>query len=119
MRGVALGLAFLVAACGGSERPDREAVMRGQKVFATCAACHSVRGAAGVGPALNGVVGRTAGTLPGFAYSGALKGSGLVWTEEALVAFLQDPGSIAGINMAITPLSEADARDVVQYLKSL
>ena len=39
------------------------------------------------GPQLNGLPGLKAGTQPGYAYSAALKASGLVWTEATLAAF--------------------------------
>ena len=58
----------------------------GAKVFKTqCAVCHSpVAGKNMVGPSLFGVVGREAGSAPGFKYSAANKGSGVTWDEANL-----------------------------------
>lgn len=68
----------------------------GRKLFASCANCHVVGPGArhGFGPHLAGLVGRRAGSLPGFAYSSGMKGSGLVWNEATLTAFLRDPGGV-------------------------
>src|ERR1700733_13806964 len=60
--------------------------------FAICAVCHttSADGANSMGPNLRGVVGRKAGTAPGFQYSQAMKGSGIRWSPQELNAFLTD-----------------------------
>jgi cytochrome c2 len=65
----------------------------GEVIFRRCAACHRLGPDAtnSVGPVLNGVVGRTAGTYPGYSYSDANKTSGVVWTEKALAAYLPGP----------------------------
>jgi len=58
----------------------------GEKEFLVCKACHQIGPGAkiAIGPVLNGVVGRKAGTFPGFEYSPANKDSGIVWTPEEL-----------------------------------
>ncbi|MFG6485239.1 c-type cytochrome [Roseateles sp. BYS78W] len=68
----------------------------GRKLFASCANCHAVGPSArhGFGPQLNGLLGRKAGSLPGYAYSPGMKASGLVWNEATLTAFLRDPGGV-------------------------
>jgi cytochrome c len=68
----------------------------GRKVFAGCVNCHAVGAQArhGFGPHLNDLMGRKAGSLPGYAYSPAMKASGLVWTEATLTAFLRDPDAV-------------------------
>jgi len=71
-------------------------VKKGKKVFKKCKACHAVgEGAkAKVGPPLNNIIGRTAGTFEGFKYSTVMtaKGSeGLVWTDETLAEFVKGP----------------------------
>ena len=68
----------------------------GEKVFKKCKACHQVGADAAnrVGPALNGVVGRTAGTYDGFKYSQAMTAAGekgLVWTDVLLAEYIEDP----------------------------
>jgi cytochrome c len=59
---------------------------RGAALFRACAVCHTLTPDGGnrAGPSLLGVLGRRAGTLPGYAYSPALAGSGIVWTEETV-----------------------------------
>jgi cytochrome c len=58
-------------------------VAAGEKVFAKCKVCHQVGETAKnfVGPVLNGVVGRPAGSYPGYNYSEANKASGITWDE--------------------------------------
>lgn len=65
----------------------------GARAFKQCASCHQVGpdARAGFGPQLNGLFGRRAGTTPDFAYSDAMKRSGIVWDERTLSAYLHDP----------------------------
>jgi cytochrome c len=65
--------------------------VNGAKIFTACAACHATATPDHQGPALRGVVGRPAGTLPGFRYSRALKNARRVWSEATLDAYLADP----------------------------
>ncbi|WP_343560296.1 c-type cytochrome [Kiloniella sp. b19] len=85
--GVALGAALLVA--GGASAAD------GKKVFNKCKSCHSLEvGKNKVGPYLNGMIGRTAGSVDGFKYSKILVeagAQGLVWDEQNLVQYLENP----------------------------
>jgi cytochrome c len=93
---------------------------RGELLSLACLACHKVVEGEGtlVGPNLHGVFGRPAASLPGFAYSPALKASGLVWTPVSLEAWLADPaGFVAGTTMAFTGYrSPEDRRDLIAYL---
>lgn len=93
----------------------------GEKVFAKCKACHAVGPNARnrVGPELNGVVGRAAGSVAGYNYSQANKESGIVWTEEELATYLSDPrGTVPGTKMTFAGLKkDEDVADVVAYLK--
>lgn len=95
----------------------------GEGVFQTCRRCHMIgEGAENrVGPVLNDVIGRQAGTYPGFDYSDAMVQAGedgLVWNGETLRSFLQDPQSyVEGTRMPFTGLpSETDRRNVVAYI---
>lgn len=93
---------------------------RGKQIYeATCIACHGID-ASSVGPAHRRVVGRRAGSLPGFDYSSALKTSKLVWTRDSLDRWLTNPEQlIPGQKMWFT-LSDATARrDVIAYLATL
>lgn len=92
----------------------------GKKVFNKCRACHKLEaGANGVGPTLHGVVGREAGSVEGFKYSKAMQESGVVWNEDALSQYLEDPRKfMPGNKMAFPGLRNADERDnVIAYLK--
>lgn len=94
----------------------------GATVFKKCAACHQVGPTAknAVGPALNGIVGRPAGTYPGYNYSDANKKSGLVWTEQTLADYLPAPvANLPGTKMSFAGLKDAqDVADVIAYLKT-
>jgi cytochrome c len=93
---------------------------QGAQVFHKCQVCHSVKpGENHVGPSLNGVVGRTAGSVAGFNYSPANKSSGIVWTEQKIFDYLQNPQKMVhGTKMTFPGLpSEQDRADVVAYLK--
>lgn len=83
-----------------------------------CQTCHSVRpdARAIVGPSLAGVVGRKAASSS-FAYSPALKASGLTWTRANLDAFLQGPGQkVPGTRMAITIPDPAQRAAIIDFL---
>ncbi len=103
--------------------PDPELVAKGEKVFRKCKACHQVGDKAKnrVGPHLNGVVGRAAGSVDGFRYSSALETraeEGLVWTPEELSAFLASPKSyMKGTKMSFNGLrKDADLEAINAYL---
>lgn len=144
-------LVLTLSACGGAEQPqvieqikvrepgqpDRTAaapkpasgadagdlVAAGKAAFAACAGCHVAEQgvASAAGPNLHGVVGRKAGTLSDFAYSDALKASGITWSEAELDAFLADPaGKVPGTAMAAGGVSDAETRAaIIAYLASL
>jgi cytochrome c len=67
----------------------------GDRLWRACASCHRLDGADGTGPHLNGVVGRPADAVPGFAYSGALSAVVDEWTPEHLSGFLANPRAYA------------------------
>lgn len=96
----------------------------GAKVFNKCAVCHSVKDTTRkVGPTLNGVVGRTAGTLEGFRYSTAMVEAGeggLVWTEADLAEYVAAPKiKVPGNAMAFAGLKNPqDIADVIAYIKT-
>jgi cytochrome c len=95
----------------------------GATVFNRCIICHSnSKGApAKIGPNLFGVVGRKAGTAPGFNYSAAMKGSGIVWTNDKLKVYLAHPGQVVqGTRMTFAGIGNPrDVDDVVAYLDTL
>ena len=71
---------------------------KGASQFNKCRACHRVGPGARnlVGPELNGVVGRKAGSIEGYPYSAAMKASGLSWDETTLTQWLRSPSRRAG-----------------------
>jgi cytochrome c len=92
----------------------------GEVIFRRCVACHRLGPDAtnSVGPVLNGIVGRAAGTYPGYAYSDANKNSGVVWSEKALAAYLPAPTTfIPGTKMPVSLPEPQDVADVIAYLK--
>lgn len=92
----------------------------GKKVFRKCQACHVVdQDRNRVGPHLVGIFGRTAGAVDGFKYSKAMAGSGIVWDETTIAAYLRNPKKyIPGNRMAFAGLKkEADIANVLAYLK--
>ena len=93
----------------------------GEKVFAVCKACHQIGETAksAVGPVLNGVIGRKAGTLAGYAYSDANKNSGLTWDEPTFREYIRDPrAKVPGTKMIYTGLKdEQKVSDLLAYLK--
>jgi cytochrome c len=68
---------------------------------------------------LYGLFGRTAGTVPDYKYSDANKNSGIVWTEQTLFDYLENPKKyIKGTKMAFAGFKKpAERADVVSYLK--
>ncbi|HZV19004.1 MAG TPA: c-type cytochrome [Sphingobium sp.] len=83
---------------------------------ASCGGCHSLD-ANRVGPAHRAVVGRKAGTVPGYTYSPALKKAKIVWTAATLDAWLSDPQKmVPGTRMAFR-LTDAKRRaDIIAFL---
>lgn len=94
---------------------------RGQQVFRTCAACHSLEPDRNMtGPSLAGLWGRKAGGLVGFErYSDALKSSGIIWDDRSLDAWLTDPDHMVPDNdMPFNGIRDEGARaDLLAFLK--
>jgi cytochrome c len=92
----------------------------GAKVFKKCLACHAIgEGAKNkVGPELNGLFGRPAGSVPGYDYSDANKNSGIVWTPEVFAEYIKNPRAyIEGTKMAFAGLKkDKEIEDITAYL---
>jgi cytochrome c len=93
----------------------------GKAIFKACAACHATDQANRVGPGLVGIIGRKAGTAPGFSYSSAMKQSGIVWDAKTLDAYLESPQkTVPGNRMTYGGLKNpTDRADLVTYLGTL
>src|SRR5215813_7782267 len=65
----------------------------GKTLYQACMGCHSLD-EDDVGPRHRGVVGRVAGTVPGYAYSRALRNSHIVWGPETLDRWLISPQAL-------------------------
>ena len=92
----------------------------GRRVFARCQTCHVLQdGVNRVGPSLYGIFGRTAGTVEGFRYSEANRDSGLIWTDEIMFEYLENPREfMPGTTMAFPGLrSETDRANLIAYMK--
>ena len=93
----------------------------GEKVFVVCKACHQIGETAknAVGPVLNGIIGRKAGTYSGYNYSDANKNSGLTWDEPTFREYIKDPkAKISGTKMIYAGLKdEQKTSDLLAYLK--
>ncbi len=93
---------------------------RGRILFLQCGACHDLKpsGIAKVGPSLEGLQGRPAGAVQGFAYSTAMRDSGVTWTPEVLDAFTERPSAVvAGTTMVFAGIAApADRAALVRYV---
>jgi cytochrome c len=118
MRLFILSSAALIASLGAAEAQDAAA---GEKVFAQCRACHQIGESAknAVGPVLNGVIGRPAGSVEGYNYSPANKNSGLTWDEATFRDYIKDPkAKVPGTKMVFAGVKdEKRVSDLVAYLK--
>jgi cytochrome c len=86
-----------------------------------CASCHQAATARnGVGPTLQGLIGRAAGSVDGFKYSPVLKGSGITWTSATLDTFLTNPAAaVKGVRMVQRVTNPKDRLDIIAYLSGL
>jgi cytochrome c len=93
---------------------------RGRQYFlGACGNCHNLAGEVGVGPPLNGVVGRRIAAVPGFRYSAELAGRGGTWTEPMLHSYIANPKAFApGTSMPNPGITLPLVKDIVAYLKT-
>lgn len=128
-RMIAIAAAALAAAPVAAALPQAAAntampkgvAANGAKVFVQCKACHvTTAGVNRIGPSLHAVVGRKAGTVPGYAYSVANKTSGLTWTPAELFTYLEAPRKVVpGTKMSFAGLKKPqDRADVIAYLQT-
>ena len=115
--GVGLALSISLGAHGQSEVPSPA---RGRVLFLRCASCHDISDQASlkIGPNLKGIVGRVAGSQPGFAYSAAMKSKSFTWTPAMLDRWLIQPDAVVpGTIMAFEGMpNEADRKALIAFL---
>ncbi|NBF01718.1 c-type cytochrome [Pseudomonas sp. Fl5BN2] len=95
----------------------------GAKLFKRlCSGCHNIGPAvrSSFGPQLNGIIGRPAGSAQDYQYSAAMKSSGIVWTREKLIQYLEDPKAVVpGTRMIFWGLSDEEKIDnLLTYLQT-
>ena len=115
----ALLLGFTLTGLGLAEARAAD-VAAGEKVFTKCMQCHRIGvGATNFyGPVLNGLIGRKAGTVPGYKYSDAMMTSGITWDATTLSAYLKQPKhEVPGVAMTFPGLKDqADIDNVIAYV---
>jgi cytochrome c len=91
--------------------------LRGERLYQACAACHSLD-ENDLGPRHRGVVGRRAGSIEDYAYSAALKASGLTWDEATLDRWLSNPSALVPGTKMFFKIDDPQSRaDIIAYLK--
>ena len=115
----------LLASAALAARPAAAAdAGTGKTVFASqCGVCHSNSkgGPVILGPPLFGVIGRKAGSVPGFDYSATMRNAGFVWTPDRLRSYLPGPRDyLPGVRMTYAGLHDPQKlEDLIAYLKTL
>lgn len=86
-----------------------------------CDGCHSTEpGKNGVGPSLAGIYGSTSGAVAGYAFSPAMKNAKIVWDDQTLDKFLQNPaGTVHGTKMFASVPDAATRQQIIVYLRTL
>ena len=118
------GLACAVALIVFATPARGEAPGVGPEAFNNhCRTCHSVKESDNrLGPSLNKVIGRKAGTAPGYSnYSQGLKSSGVTWDEATLDKFITNPDAVVPNNnmKPFKGVTDATARaKIIAFLKS-
>jgi len=114
----ATAIAFASFVSGAAFAAD---AARGAKLYEeqACNGCHAAKTVL-VGPPHCGVVGRKAGSVPGYDYSDAVRSSGLTWTEANISQFIESPLTfMSGTKMGFAGLfDEKDRADLIEFLKT-
>jgi cytochrome c len=110
--------ALLAASTNAGLAQDAE---KGKSLFNQCQICHAIGPSAQnkIGPELNGLDGRPAGSAPNFAYSDANKNSGITWNEASFKDYIKDPrAKVPGTKMVFAGIkNEQQANDLWAYIK--
>jgi cytochrome c2 len=116
----AAALVAAAALSGGTAWAQSADATKGADVYDDrCSGCHVI-GGLGQGPSLAGVVDRRAGAAPGFDYTAALKGSGVIWSRANLDRWLAGPTKLVpGTAMTAVVPDAAERRELIAYLATL
>ena len=108
LSGILSGIAVLFLFALVAQAQGVGDAQRGAQVFTQCKICHSLEaGKNVVGPSLHSLIGRKAGSVPGYAYSPAMKSANVTWTDDTLSKYLSDPKAfIPGDKMAFTGIKD-------------
>ncbi len=101
-------LAVAALAAGVSGQAFAQDLAAGERSYLKCRPCHQVGETAKntVGPILNGMAGRKAGTVANYNYSDANKNSGLTWDEATFKEYIKNPkAKIPGTKMAFAGIN--------------
>lgn len=115
-------IAYVMIFCAGTAvSAQAQDAAAGEKLFNACRACHQVGETArnGVGPNLNGIFGRKAGSVEGYSYSQAYKSLDKVWDVDNFTTYIKDPrGVTPGTKMTYPGMKdEANIANLVAFLK--
>jgi len=118
MKKLMVATALIVMSMGAAVAQD---VQKGENSFKKCLVCHAIGPGAKnkIGPELNGLDGRKAGTAPDYNYSDANKDSGIVWDDATFKEYIKDPrAKISGTKMTFPGIkNEQEINDLWAYLK--
>ena len=118
MKKLMVAAALVVMSMGAAVAQD---VQKGENSFKKCLVCHAIGPGAKnkIGPELNGLDGRKAGTVPDYNYSDANKNSGIVWDDATFKEYIKDPrAKISGTKMTFPGIkNEQEINDLWAYLK--
>ncbi|MGL4727278.1 MAG: c-type cytochrome [Bosea sp. (in: a-proteobacteria)] len=116
-----IAFAIALAALGLAAPAKAQDAAAGERIYNQCRACHQLGETAknGVGPVLNGLFGRKAGTVEGYSYSNAYKGLDKVWSPETFTTYIKDPrGVTPGTKMVYAGLKdETQIANLIAFLQ--
>jgi cytochrome c len=120
MKKLTLSVFAVIASSAATSAVLAQDVAAGKTAFNKCMACHAIgEGAKNkVGPELNGLDGRNAGSAPDYNYSDANKNSGITWNEAQFKEYIKDPkAKIPGTKMAFAGIkNEKEINDLWAFL---
>ena len=114
-------IASVALAVCASNQAFAQDVAAGERSFLKCKPCHQIGEEAinSVGPVLNGVIGRKAGTAENYSYSDANKNSGITWDEATFKEYIKNPrAKVPGTKMAFAGINnENEVNNLLAFLK--